>query len=60
MKNFRSLLAVAAVAAFSFGTVYAGGDNCKDKDCCKTKAAKTTTKKADKTTDNKTAEAKKS
>ncbi len=58
MKNFRSLLAVAAVAAFSFGTVFAGGDNCKDKDCCKTKAAKTS-KKADKPTD-KTAETKKS
>ena len=48
MKNFRSLLAVAAVAAFS-GTVFAGGDNCKDKDCCKTKAAKTS--KKDKLTD---------
>jgi hypothetical protein len=58
MKNFRSLLAIAALAAFSFGTVFAGGDNCKDKDCCKTKAAKTS-KKADKSTD-KTAETKKS
>lgn len=58
MKNFRSLLAVAAIAALSFGTAFAGGDKCKDKDCCKTKAAKTS-KKADKSTD-KTAETKKS
>lgn len=58
MKNFRSMLTLAAVAALSFGTVYAGGDNCKDKDCCKPKATKMS-KKADKSTD-KAAEAKKS
>ena len=56
MKYLRSMLALAVVAALSLNVAFAGGDKCKDKDCCKTKTEKTSSEKtsSDKASSKKT------